>query len=262
MPDETRTLGFGVTFDTVAVETACGRMLSLSAHRDNDANPPHRHVNDYVCIVLAGGFAERWRNCWRDRRSGSYFVHRAGELHHDRFGSRGAICLNLHLAPGEPGPRHVEGRFSAPARVAADRLACELATSSREELVMAAFAAEIMAEIGPTAGHPDDSGTWIDKVVQAISDEPARRWSLRELAGIAGRHPVHVAQAFRARTGISLGAFQRIRRLLRLGLALRHGTSPLTTLACEFGYCDQPHMNAEFRAAFGMSPGRYRRSFH
>jgi AraC-like DNA-binding protein len=33
-------------------------------------------------------------------------------------------------------------------------------------------------------------------------------------------------------------------------------------LAAEFGYFDQSHMNAEFRAAFGASPGRYRRDFH
>jgi AraC family transcriptional regulator len=82
------------------------------------------------------------------------------------------------------------------------------------------------------------------------------------LAAIVDRHPVHVAQSFRAKTGISLGAFQRVQRLTCLSLALRHGKMPLATLAAEFGYCDQPHMNAEFRAAFGISPGRYRRAFH
>jgi AraC-like DNA-binding protein len=61
---------------------------------------------------------------------------------------------------------------------------------------------------------------------------------------------------------MSLGAFQRLRRLTGLGLALRQGQLPLAALAHEFGYCDQSHMNAEFRAAFGVSPGRYRREFH
>jgi AraC family transcriptional regulator len=262
MSDETRTLGFGVTFDTVAVETACGQILSLSSHRGHDANPPHRHVNHYVCIVLAGGFAERQNGRLLERRSGSFFVHEAGETHHDHFGPCGAVCLNLHLTPDQPKPGHVEGRFSASARVAADRLAFELAASMREELVLATLAAEIMGEIRPVGVPSCESESWINRVVQAVSDEPGRRWSLRALADIAGRHPIHVAQAFRAKTGVSLGAFQRFRRLLRLSLALRHGTSSLTTLACEFGYCDQPHMNAEFRAAFGVSPGRYRRSFH
>jgi AraC family transcriptional regulator len=141
-------------------------------------------------------------------------------------------------------------------------LAFELAASSREELVIASLAAEISGELQPHVERLSDSGKWIGRVVEAISDEANRRWTLRELAQIADRHPVHVAQAFRAASGISLGAFQRLRRLTRLSLALRGANTSLAMLAAEFGYCDQSHMNAEFRAAFGVSPGRYRREFH
>ncbi|HEX6661370.1 MAG TPA: AraC family transcriptional regulator, partial [Sphingomicrobium sp.] len=136
-----------------------------------------------------------------------------------------------------------------------------LAGAFREELVMASLAAELMGELLPIESRRPD-GRWIDRIVEALWDEPARRWSLRELAGIAERHPVHVAQAFRAKTGSSLGGFQRRRRLTHLSLALQSGTTPLAMLADEFGYCDQSHMTTEFRAAFGISPGRYRRDFH
>jgi AraC-like DNA-binding protein len=61
---------------------------------------------------------------------------------------------------------------------------------------------------------------------------------------------------------MTLGAFQRLRRLTSLSLALRRGAGPLAALAAEYGYCDQSHMTAEFRAAFGVSPGRYRRDVH
>jgi AraC family transcriptional regulator len=79
---------------------------------------------------------------------------------------------------------------------------------------------------------------------------------------MAGRHPVHVAQSFRAKTGMSLGSFQRVRRLTSLSLALRHGEVPLVQLAAQFGYCDQSHMTSEFRASLGISPGRYRQRYH
>ena len=261
MADETRTLGFGVTYDMVAARTACGQLLTLTAHRSDDRIPPHKHTNNYLCIVLNGGFAEQEGPRWHERLSGGFFIHRAGEIHHDRFGPRGAVCVNLHFPANEPGPA-VEGRCSPATRVAAERLAFELAASSREELAMASLAAEIMAELGSDGVDSNDRGRWIDRVVEAISGEPGRRWTLAELAGIAERHPVHVAQAFRARTGIPLGAFQRLRRLTSLSLALRHGKSPLAALAAEFGYCDQSHMTSEFRSAFGISPGRYRREFH
>jgi AraC family transcriptional regulator len=262
MTERARTLGFGETFDMAVVENADGQLLTLTSHRGHDEHPPHKHSNDYLCIVLAGGFAELERNVWRERRSGCFFAHRAGETHHDHIGPRGAMCLNLHFACEDTAPLGLEGMCSPVTKVTADRLAFELAARLRDDLVMAALAAEIMAQVSPAGRALPDAGRWVDTLIEAISDEPCRRWSLGELARLAGRHPVHVAQAFRARTGTSLGGYQRLRRLTSLGVALRQGQLPLAALAQEFGYCDQSHMNSEFRAAFGISPGRYRREFH
>lgn len=261
MADETQTLGFGVTYDMVAARTACGQLLTLTSHRCDDRIPPHKHANDYVCIVLAGGFAEQEGARSHERLAGCFFTHHAGETHHDRFGSRGAICVNLHFPAGEPGPA-IEGMCPAPTKVLAQGLAFELAASSRDDLAMASLAAEIMGGLRPSTPSRRDCGRWIGRIVEAIADEPERRWTLGELAQLAERHPVHVAQAFRARIGLSVGAFQRLQRLTCVSLALRTGTTPLATLAAEFGYCDQSHMTTEFRAAFGTSPGRYRRDFH
>jgi AraC family transcriptional regulator len=261
MTDNDCTLGFGLTYDMVAAQTACGQLLTLTSHRGDDGTPFHQHINDYICIVLAGGFAEQERNRWHERRGGCYFTHQAGQTHRDRYGPHGAICVNLHFALGEPGPA-LDGRCSAATNLAAYKLAFELAASSREELVMASLAFEIMADLRQLPTHRRDRGRWIERIVEAISDEPARRWSLRELAGIADRHPVHVAQSFRAQMGISLGSFQRLRRLTCLSLALRRTQTPLAILAAEFGYYDQAHMTSEFSAAFGVSPGRYRRDRH
>jgi AraC family transcriptional regulator len=219
------------------------------------------HINDYVCIVVAGGFAEHAGRSCRDRRAGSYFVHPAGEIHHDEFGPAGATCLSLHFDDLQPRP-DVEGVCSRSTRLAVDQLAFELASNSGEELVLASLAAEIVGGIQPNGSDKRDHGGWIDVLVEAIYDAPERRWSLHEMAEIAGRHPVHVAKSFREKTGFSLGSFQRLRRLTQLSLALRTGEAPLAILAADFGYCDQAHMNAEFRAAFGTSPGRFRRGLH
>ena len=261
MAGEAHTLGFGITYDMVAARTACGQLLTLTSHQSGEEIPPHRHVNDYLCIVLSGGFAEKERNSWRERPNGCFFTHHAGEMHHDRVGKRGAMCLNLHFDAGEPAPA-MNGVCSAEATVTGRKLAFELAAGRTDDLAIAALSAEFMGYLGGRETARRDVGIWIDRVVEAISDEPDRRWSLAELAAIAGRHPVRVAQAFRAKTGISLGSFQRLRRLTCLSLALRRGDAPLASLAAEFGYCDQAHMTGEFRAAFGVTPARYRRLFH
>jgi len=263
MFDAVRTLGFGVTFDSVTVGTHEGQTVSLSSHECGDENPPHRHVNDYVCLVLSGGFVERQRNSWRERPKGSFFIHRAGEIHHDRFGSSGAICLSLHMAAGQARPNVEEGLCSTRARLVVDELAFELMAHEHRDLPLASLTAELVAELGASEGDErNDKLQWIDQVVEAISDDPLRRWRLDELATIARRHPVRMTQAFRAKTGLSISAFQRRRRLLSLSLALRHGTTPLSALAAEYGYCDQSHMNSEFRRAFGTSPKKYRGGVH
>ena len=262
MADELRTLGFGMTFDMVAAHTACGQHLTLTSHRADDEIPPHRHANDYICIVLNGGFGEVQSKDCVERKSGAVFAYRAGETHHDRFGPRGAMCVNLHFKAGDKRIQGIDGLCSTPLRLAADRLAFELAARSTEDLSMASLAAEILAEAGMLDSAAAEGGGWVRRIVEAICDEPRRRWTLSELAEIADRHPVRVAQAFRAQSGISLGAFQRLRRLVCLSAALRSDCNPLATLACDFGYCDQSHMNSEFRAAFGISPGMYRRAFH
>lgn len=261
MSEPAQTLEFGVTLDSVAIETVHGHTLSLSSHRRGAKHPPHQHVNDYICIVLAGGFAERQKERWQERRSGSFFIHRAGETHHDHFGPHGAVCLSMHLELRRSSSDMTEGLCSTLARSTADQLALELVASSREELVLASLAAQLFEELG-LISQACKSGSWIDKIAEAMCDEPARRWSLRELAAIAQRHPVHLAQAFRAQTGVSIGMFQRRRRIMRLCLALRSGSTPLATLAAELGYSDQSHMTSELRTAIGMSPGRYRRLFH
>lgn len=258
MSDEAQTLGFGAALGVVADHTACGQALSLTLHRPFEELPPHKHVNDYLNIVLRGGFAEVQGNRVRERPSGAFFTYEAGEAHYDRYGPKGGMTLAVHFSPGEQRSATLEGVCAAVARVAAEELAFELASKSRDGLAMATLAAEIMAEIQTSEASLDKAGAWIDHVVEAISDEPHRRWALHELAHIADRHPVRLAQAFRARTGTSLGAYQRLRRVTSLSLALRHSQTPLASLAAEFGYYDQSHMTSEFRRAFGVSPGRYR----
>jgi AraC family transcriptional regulator len=246
----------------VADQTACGQPLSLTVHRGFEELPPHSHVNDYVCIVLSGGFEEVQGDKIRDRPSGMFFTHEAGDTHYDRNGARGAVCLNLHFSPGESGVVGIEGFCAVPARVAAEKLAFELAASCDDELVTAGLAAEIHGQIQAGGTPSGKDGDWMGRVVEAISDEPRRRWTLGQLAEIADRHPVRLAQAFRLRAGMSVGEFQRLRRLTNLGVALRRRSTPLATIAVEFGYCDQSHMTSEFRRAFGISPGRYRHDFH
>jgi AraC family transcriptional regulator len=100
---------------------------------------------------------------------------------------------------------------------------------------------------------------WLSPILDILDGEPDRPWTLVQLAAIAERHPVYLARAFRAATGLSVGGYRRTRRLIRACIELRTGRVPLSALAADQGYADQAHMTRELRRFLGTTPRAFRR---
>lgn len=87
--------------------------------------------------------------------------------------------------------------------------------------------------------------------------------SVAAVAAELGLGERRLQQLCREHLGLSprtLGRLARLHRLLRL---LRCApTAPWAALALDAGYCDQPHLNNEFRALSGLTPGEFVRSRH
>ena len=253
------TLAYGRTFGEVFTAPAAAVTATLSVHPADAETPAHVHANDYVCLVLAGRFRESSDQGDFDWRPGDAVIHRGEERHRDSFGPTGARCLNLHLPDGvaaEPGGR----RCDPPTRSLAEALAAEVALGGDAELGVEALCAELLDRLcGEGEDERDDAG-WLGRVIEAIDSAPERAWRLEELASLAGRHPTHLARAFRGRTGLSLGAWRRRRRVTELCLRLRREETPLANLAADLGYADQAHMTREFRAVASAPPGAWRRA--
>jgi AraC family transcriptional regulator len=247
-------LDHGQTFGQVAAGPSAG--VTLSLHAPDQRLAEHEHACAYVCVVLSGGFRERSRGGEAERRAGEIIVHPVGDRHGDAFGAAGALCLNLHLAGVEVEPL---ARRAGPGLAGLiQALAAETARGAAgDRLEAEALSAEILDGLKDAAARGDD-GCCIDRVLQALDDAPAHDWSLTALAEIAGRHPTHLARAFRRRTGLTLGAYRRRRRLTRLCIDLRFGSTALSELALEHGYADQAHMSREFRGFIGQSPAAWR----
>lgn len=63
-----------------------------------------------------------------------------------------------------------------------------------------------------------------------------------------------LARRFQQRVGLSPKTFARVRRLQRAALLLKDGT-PLSIVATDAGYADQPHFTREAAELAGVSPG-------
>jgi AraC-like DNA-binding protein len=79
--------------------------------------------------------------------------------------------------------------------------------------------------------------------------------NIRRLAEDLGASERSLRQAFLDHVGASPKRFARIARVRRA--VADAGRASWTRLAAEHDFCDQAHLNAEFRALLGVSPGQF-----
>jgi AraC-like DNA-binding protein len=97
----------------------------------------------------------------------------------------------------------------------------------------------------------------VERARQFLDAERTRVVLSSELAAIAGLTRYELARQFKRQLGTSPHRYLLMRRL---GLArqLIDGQLPLAAVATEVGFADQAHLTRMFKAAFGLTPARYR----
>jgi AraC-like DNA-binding protein len=78
-----------------------------------------------------------------------------------------------------------------------------------------------------------------------------------ELESVTGLTRYDLARQFRLMFGTSPHRYLLMRRL-DLARELIHRKQPLVEVACDAGFADQAHFTRVFKAAFGLTPARYR----
>jgi AraC-like DNA-binding protein len=101
----------------------------------------------------------------------------------------------------------------------------------------------------------------VDRTKLALSSDPARRWTLGEIAAEIGVSPVYLTQVFAKVEGIPLYKYQLRLRLAR-ALDLLGSYDSLTTLALDLGFSSHSHFSAAFRQLYGRTPAEFQRSAH
>ena len=89
-----------------------------------------------------------------------------------------------------------------------------------------------------------------------IRDNARAAISLDDIADAAGLSRFHFLRLFSETMAISPYAFLLQQRLALARVAIRSG-SPLADAAIRSGFADQSHMSRRFKAAFGITPGKY-----
>ncbi len=99
----------------------------------------------------------------------------------------------------------------------------------------------------------------ISPAIGAMHAEPARRWSLEELARVAGVSRTVFAQRFKALVGGTAMDYLARWRMLVAAERLRSGGESVATIAYSLGYESESSFSTAFKRIMARSPSQYRR---
>jgi AraC-like DNA-binding protein len=97
-----------------------------------------------------------------------------------------------------------------------------------------------------------------DRAKLVLASDPARRWTLAEVAGEVGVSPVYLTQVFAQAEGAPLYRYQ-LRLRLAAALDRLADCEDLTTLALDLGFSSHSHFTAAFRKLHGCAPVDFQR---
>ena len=117
------------------------------------------------------------------------------------------------------------------------------------------------------AGSPSETAGWmaaladrhISAAVAAIHDNPARPWTVQELASLAHLSRTSFAVRFRRVVGQTPIEYLTQWRMLCAAEKLRRAKAPVALIAAEVGYASESAFAVAFKRTTGHTPRRYAR---
>jgi|SRR5579862_9279296 len=233
---------------------------------------PHHHARASLNITLSGCYSETFRGTRRLHPRLHMIVKPPNEAHANEFIESSARSLLVEIAPARLGslqrctsllsaPRAFDGSYF---RVLVGRICAERRRPDAvSPLVVESLVLDLFAQLsrGATWRAERRPPAWLVRARdEALSQPPRGRIELNPLAASAGVHASHLARAFRAQYGMSIGAFVRRHRLLEAADRLVRRDVPISEIALDAGFYDQSHFAKAFRAAFGLTASEFRRN--
>jgi AraC family transcriptional regulator len=233
----------------------------------------HSHEEPEFCLVFGGRLSEEVHRGRRLLASQAQGTFKPGQLRHRvNVAGEAAECIVIAVAPHRlANHESLQRAFSGSLLIHAPRLRRLCSTIKAELRASDDFspvALESLAlEVLLIAARKRDRRAvarvppWLLAVRDRLHDEVAGRYSLSELAVIAGVKPTTLAQAFRRHFQTTVGGYVRELRIAKAQELLREGTLSIADVALSCGFYDQSHFTRSFHRAVGIAPGRYAAQF-
>jgi AraC family transcriptional regulator len=257
----------GQFYGDVAVRRVVnGLILTETRYGTNAAFPRHSHDLAYFSFLITGAHVERVARRERDYRPFAAILHPTSEEHAGevRGGSRMFVLeLDGSWLARVPGSDVVPGdglvlEGGASVGLAARLYHEFLIDDACSPLAIEGLACEMLAAAARRRAGTPDRPAWLRRVEDLLHEDGCGRMNLARIAAEAGVHPMHLTRVFRRHHGTSMGGFlRRLKIESACSLLARPGAS-LADVAVGLGFTDQSHFTRAFKAAVGVTPGRFR----
>ena len=259
----------GSHFGAATRATSVGQLiLTETRFAPGLRTPWHSHQSAAICLVLAGRYRQRFRDYEVDYLPASVLYRPAGVDHADRISDEGARCFIIE-PPAAWLSRAGLGALSSRAarRVSGNgvRWLMQQAHAELQEpdastpMVVEGLVLAIGGQLARVANHGGrDIPRWLDRVRQTLDAANDARLTLDDLAAVAEVHPTYLATTFRRVYGMTVGEYQRRRRVERAAHALGDPDRTINEIALSHGFSSQSHFTQVFKRETGFTPKAYR----
>ena len=233
---------------------------------------PHTHPRPVFSVMLGGGFITGVGGRRLDCRTHAAWTEPCEERHDNRAGRSGAHVIVVQPDParedvfGAYRPLIGEVHLLRQPMIALDaqRLANEVRSGdaltplAADALVLGMMTSAMRLTFGRM--HHGSAPRWLLQAREMLHAQFRARLRLGGIAEAVGVHPSHLAHAFRAHFGVSVGGYARRLRFEWAAERLADAAVPVSEIALLAGYCDQSHFTRDCRSHLGMGPAAYRRA--
>jgi AraC-like DNA-binding protein len=237
------------------------RLVFPPRYRHGDVEPDR----GYLVVVLAGSVRKSFAADTTTLSRGSLTTVPAGATHSSCFadGTEVLAVRPVNEAGGALFGSLLARRAHYRATASTElgwRIAGELeAHDASSDIALEGLLLQLLAAVGRGVDGSMPAGTgWLTAALDVLHDRTPDHPSLSELAEMIGRHPTHLARAFRREHGVTVAEYARSLRLEWARAQIALGDAPLARIALEAGFADQSHFTRAFRGHTGITPGRYR----
>lgn len=221
----------------------------------------------YLALVLDGAVEKSFPRRTLQLGKACALTVPAGAIHEARFGPSGARIVIVKTRGSPYGGPVLDGLVELDARELSWlgwRLCAELrASDTAAPLAAEGLALELLAaasrETRPER-RTKKPPAWLASAEELLRASVHEAVALGVLAREVDVHPAHLARAFRARHGVSVGEYGRRLRLAWAAGEIAASDTPLALIAARAGFADQSHFTRLFKEFTGTTPARYRRA--